>query len=483
MKNYSNFIFLFCISLFWSCKSEQPSNKVKITVKATNSKGQAVAIKSMNMLSSESITLKESKLDSSGLAKLEFDLPNTQFVQIQIGEKTNPLLLSPSDDLDITLDFKNTDSKPIFKGKAAEASNYLNQSNLITQKFERSGGKYIFELDPAGYKKRSDSLSNAYLTLHKAFLDTTKIDKSICSLLEKGNKVSMLWRKQNYTFAMFREVEDTTKIPAFFRNIYAEIPLDSNLLKSNMGEYELVMRLLTVTKNNELYAKKSQQDAEIKRNTICVKNEADILKENCSQPVKELLLAKNFDYWVKALGVTPTTKRVYENFIKFSKSSQYSNTVQKIYTKFDSLSTGKPAPDIIGLSPTGDKVALSDFKDKMVFIDVWATWCGPCREELPKTRMIERKYKGNNQVVFMYVSVDNNTEAWRTLLKKDKSFSGIQINDPRDGKHKSIGEKYMIGGIPRYILIDQKGNIINSFAPKPSSGKVEALIDQQLGLL
>ena len=75
MKNYSNLTFLFCISLFWSCKSEQPSNKVKITVKATNSKGQAVAIKSMNMLSGESITLKESKLDSSGLAKLEFDLP------------------------------------------------------------------------------------------------------------------------------------------------------------------------------------------------------------------------------------------------------------------------------------------------------------------------------------------------------------------------------------------------------------------------
>ena len=483
MKNYSNFIFLFCISLFWSCKSEQFSNKVKITVNATNSKGQAVAIKSMNMLSGESITLKESKLDSSGLAKLEFDLPNTQFVQIQVGEKTNALLLSPSDDLDITLDLKDADSKPVFKGKAAEASNYLNQSTNTIIQFQQLGGKNFSDLDTASFVTWYDSLNHTYSNFHKAFLDTTKTNKNICNLLEKRNKAITIFHKQMYVLTQFGATKRESEIPFFFKNIKNEVPFDTTLLNSNLFDYANVLNGFLLIENENFFRGKNAKEINSTIENLPMINSEKIKNSTYPHKIKEHLLGLNFMNSCFEFGTNDSTKKIYENFIKFSKSSDYSNTVQKIYTKFDSLSTGKPAPEITGLSPTGEKIALSDFKGKLIYIDVWATWCGPCREELPKTRLIEKKYKGNNQVVFMYVSVDRDTEAWRTLLKKDKSFSGVQINNPDDGKHKSIGEKYMIGGIPRYILIDQKGNIINSFAPKPSSGKVEALIDQQLGLL
>ena len=463
-----------------SCKSEQPSNTVKITVQAIGSKGQVVAIKSTNMLSVESITLKETKLDSLGLAKLEFDLPNTQFVQIQVGEKTNPLLLSPSDDLDITLDLKDTDSKPIFKGKAAEASNYLNQSNLINQKFERSGGKFIFELDPAGYAKRSDSLSTAYLTLHKAFLDTTKIDKSVCSLLENRNRMYVLFQKQNYVLATFNEVKDSIEIPLFFRHTNHEIPSDTNFLKSQMGEYALVLQLMTITQNIEQYKGKTPKQIEELEGSFPLENDKKISNSNYVQPIKEFLLAKNINYWVATLGVKPSVRQIYKNFMANCTTKTYLADVNENYNKYDSLSAGRKAPIFTGTTPNGKKVSLADFKGKIVFIDVWATWCGPCKEQLPKTRIIENKYKGNNQVAFVYVSVDNNIEDWKKLLKKEKDFNGIQIHDPFDNKHQSIWEKYLVWGIPRYILIDQEGKIINSNAPRPSSGKVEALIDQYL---
>lgn len=192
MKNYTNFIFISFMSLLWGCKSEQPSNSVRINVHSAGSKGQTLAVKSVNMLTKEQVTLAETKFDSTGNASLGFEISNTQFATVHMGEKSNSVLLNPGCDLDITFDLNNAASNPIFKGKAAEASRYLNVSNAVFRKFEFSGGKYFYELDTLAFAKRYDSLSNAYSNLHKAFLDTTKASEEICSLLDNNNKLLLL---------------------------------------------------------------------------------------------------------------------------------------------------------------------------------------------------------------------------------------------------------------------------------------------------
>jgi len=130
---------------------------------------------------------------------------------------------------------------------------------------------------------------------------------------------------------------------------------------------------------------------------------------------------------------------------------------------------------------TGKKVSLSDFKGKVVYIDFWATWCGPCLAEIPHSKKLKDKFVGNDSIVFMYVSVDNEDyiEEWKALVKK-KGLTGVQLIARDGGKEERVGERYGLQFIPRFVLIDKMGRVANFEAPAPSDSHAEVLIKQLL---
>ena len=113
---------------------------------------------------------------------------------------------------------------------------------------------------------------------------------------------------------------------------------------------------------------------------------------------------------------------------------------------------------------------------KTVFIDVSATWCGPCREEIPSLEKVKEQFQGKN-IVFVSISIDKSIdrEKWSKLIN-DKNMSGIQLLADNEWDSKFIRE-YNIGGIPKFILIDANGNIVNAQAPKPSDPKLIELLN------
>lgn len=132
------------------------------------------------------------------------------------------------------------------------------------------------------------------------------------------------------------------------------------------------------------------------------------------------------------------------------------------------------------LTPKGDTLALSSLKGKVVYVDVWATWCAPCRAEFPQAKHLQQQFSGDPKVVFLYVSVDQNQAAWKKLLQGDAHLAGIHINQASAEQPGSLWKPYLLRDIPRYILIDQKGRIVKAKADRPSSGKVAAAIQELL---
>ncbi|MBJ6369519.1 TlpA family protein disulfide reductase [Snuella sedimenti] len=133
------------------------------------------------------------------------------------------------------------------------------------------------------------------------------------------------------------------------------------------------------------------------------------------------------------------------------------------------LSKGTLSPDFKNYENyDGSKTSLSDFKGKYVYIDVWATWCGPCKAQIPHLEALEKKYQDQN-IVFISMSVDKEKDydKWRSMVK-NKQMSGVQILAPNQTASE-FTRAYGINAIPRFILIDPEGKIVDFDAPRPSN--------------
>jgi thiol-disulfide isomerase/thioredoxin len=158
--------------------------------------------------------------------------------------------------------------------------------------------------------------------------------------------------------------------------------------------------------------------------------------------------------------------------------SEYIPVLKDLFSKAHNLD-GNPAPDIKGITVLGDSISLTSLKGKVVYLDFWATWCGPCRAEFPKSIELKKQFEVRDDVVFMYVSVDEETEKWQKYVKEHPELKGLHVNGYGDYR-EGFGKAYGIGGIPHYVLINKEGIVVESNAPRPSDERTVALIKEQL---
>lgn len=132
---------------------------------------------------------------------------------------------------------------------------------------------------------------------------------------------------------------------------------------------------------------------------------------------------------------------------------------------------GTPAPDFKYRDINGKTVSLKDLKGKYVYIDVWATWCGPCKGEIPHLQRLEEKMHGR-KIVFVSISCDANRLAWERMVN-EKKLGGIQLQIEGDNAFLSA---FGVEGIPRFILLDKKGRVVNAWMSRPSEPETEKVL-------
>lgn len=115
----------------------------------------------------------------------------------------------------------------------------------------------------------------------------------------------------------------------------------------------------------------------------------------------------------------------------------------------------------------GKEITLDEFKGKVVYIDFWASWCGPCRKQFPFAKELKKKLskKQKKKVEFLYVSIDNGEKVWKNAIKK-MDIEGYHVLSP-GGWKSEVCKYFNIRSIPRYMLLDKKGRIAESNAKRP----------------
>ena len=217
---------------------------------------------------------------------------------------------------------------------------------------------------------------------------------------------------------------------------------------------------------NEYYSQKASSLA--KKDSI--ENDIALLKvisEKVKSPkIKEFLLFNAVKY---GISYTNDLQNYYDIFMANSTNDEHKNDISEKYNKLIKLSKGQPSPKFVDYENfNGESTSLDDFKGKYVYIDVWATWCGPCISEIPALKKVEKEYH-NKDIVFVSMSIDKQKDykKWRTMVE-EKELTGVQLFAPKDWSSQFVTD-YGIMGIPRFILIDPNGDIINANAPRPSS--------------
>lgn len=142
----------------------------------------------------------------------------------------------------------------------------------------------------------------------------------------------------------------------------------------------------------------------------------------------------------------PVSKAVADAFLKEEADKKAAK---------EGMEPGKPAPKIVAFTAKGKKISPADFKGKVLVLDFWASWCGPCRAENPKLKEAYERFKGKD-VEFLSISIDDSRDAWLKAEKDDKCPwpQGI-VND--EGKEAML--KYQFSGIPFILVVDKRGNI------------------------
>ncbi|TKC09729.1 TlpA family protein disulfide reductase [Pedobacter frigoris] len=174
-----------------------------------------------------------------------------------------------------------------------------------------------------------------------------------------------------------------------------------------------------------------------------------------------------FDDYTTYLGI----------FGKYILTAPQKTRDMEVMSRLAVLTPGAAAFNFSYPDKDGKMVAMTELKGKVVLVDVWATWCAPCKAEIPYLKKLEEEMKGTD-VLFVSISVDEakDKEKWLKMVKDDK-LGGLQLFATGWG---DLAKYYKITGIPRFMVFDKDGKIVTVNSPRPSNPELRTLLEKVL---
>jgi len=461
---------IFCLALLlvvFSCsQKEQLDSTIVIAGQIDNSESKEVELYMEDDL--EVFPLAE---DGHFFIRLKIDDYRT--FRLGTDRRSYELFLVPGESIYVTADAKDFYKSFQVSGDRRAENTYL----IEKDKF------YVDSKMPDLFEKDKDSYvegKNEYFTKHREHFVKLKqahdIHPGFLKLEEAYFEFAPLVfdiQYQNYQ-AYFNAIskEEVDFPMEETKAKLAEIDLGrSDLLKE--GYYTSIIHHLLSEKTNEFINKDTtlQSSPEGYERATFLAME-DLLK---NPAVKDYFLFRHVMSNLQFNGLKPA-KLSIDKFQAENQSPKLVTKLEKELKKWEAIMPGMAIPDFTFEDIFGETVQLSDLNGTLVYIDIWATWCKPCIEEHPYWDQIKEEYK-TRPVSFLTISIDENKEAWEKMVKS-KNMDGLQWIAENAWK-SDLNRYFMVNSIPRFILLDQQGKIIDPTAERPS-GNIRETLDKFL---
>jgi thiol-disulfide isomerase/thioredoxin len=355
------------------------------------------------------------ELNEQGMFEVFIPLDSASYLNFSHGVESTAMYILPGDHITVGLNPEEFDESVSYQG--SPASSFLAKKYLLDEMGDFWGESFYL------------SSADEYKALLQDFKTTLMADlNNIKSEVFKALEIA--------------EMEEAIEEYSDEQEKFTENPLDVRTYK-----YEAI----SISEKYNFYAALDTTDLET----------FSLMLDDYQQQHKSAL-----DNVVDQEFVTEATEKVGKTVKTWKGRKVATDNVPK---------AGALATDFAYEDMEGNEVSLSSLKGNLVYVDVWATWCGPCKAEIPSLQKLEADYHNQN-ITFLSVSVDIEKEDWEKMVT-DMDLGGTQIW--ADG-WSEITEDYAIFGIPRFMLFSADGKVITTDAPRPSSAEIRDLLDANI---
>lgn len=369
-----------------------------------------------------------------------------------------PLYLEQGDVLNLNIDLAQSPASVKLSGKDTIASAYLQKKLELSNELQKDFPN-LFQKNVEDFKKSLAEVDKKYTDFLKNYKN---LPKSFISLEEKAIKYFNLQFKSFYARAHERFTGEKVELPAEFKEEIAKVDFD------NATDFDLFNEYKQLVTDN-FYSK---LDPSLPDWGAMVNYVRGLKSDNIKGYLSEFLVRG-----LSAANSSETNEAILSAIKEFSKKEDLKKEAETRFASFENLKPGKPSPTFDFENYAGGKTSLESLKGNLVYIDVWATWCVPCLNEIPALQALEKEFHGKN-VKFVSISIDQEKQKWADYQKENK-LTGLQLYADLNVEN-NFAAAYGIQTIPRFILIDKEGNIINADAPRPSDPSIKELLNKNL---
>ncbi|SMD44464.1 protein of unknown function [Aquiflexum balticum DSM 16537] len=455
----------------FSCsqKSEPQDPTIIVSGKIENLESEDIAL-----FQDEDIA--STKLDDAGNFKLEFEGDEASRYILYSGRTNFGLYLSPGDSIYITADAEDISGTFEVQGDHEKEIRYLFEKD---QSDEESGLNNPMELmakSKDDYFQTKDSLFAISKAKFEEFKMQENVDPDFITIEEAYFSYAPLGHDLQYPMYhayVTKKPQDSIDFPNDEVNArLAAVPLDQKHLL-NVGSYTSLIYIRISNLTSEIMKSDSSLmsgDSGYEKASMLAMD--SLLKD---KTVKDHFMYNSIKSNMDYRGPVHVEES-YEKFMQENETPKYAEKLKKSKAKWEPISPGKDVPDFTFTNLEGEEVKLSDLRGNLVYIDIWATWCGPCIAEHPHWEKMREEYK-DQPVEFLTVSIDDTREPWEKMVKA-KNMEGLQWFAENAWK-SDLAQHFMVNGIPRFLLLDEEGKVIDPSADRPS-GKIRETLDKYL---
>ena len=469
MKHYTISLLLFLTTSFFAASAQ---NHTRISGKIKNAPQNAMTLYHVD--SFQELVKYEVKPNAKGEYQVVLPLDQAYYI---IHFVNKYFFVRPKDQLIINFDYDTPETSIRVQGTCAKENTFLLE---YQQRFSVMNELMpMTQLEVSDFCSHIDKIDTEKQAFYEKARLTSSFSKEFEHYLSNAIILQSAFRKMTYVdlYGFYREGKVLDLPEGYYKFIEALPKEDESLLHHPDYYYFLSGIVSLAVRELGKFKDKNTPPSNYLQDTYKV---VELLYRNQQKEFMQANIIKNA-LRSASWGIA---EEMYQKHLKEQPNNPYNAGLSAIYEKAKQFATGQAAPDFVLEDAQGKRFSLKDFRGKLVYIDFWASWCGPCIKGFPYAKKLKEELKAlqlDAEVVFLYISVDTYKENWLEAVDKYQ-MEGIHLIDSEVAKIKDIsttlGKAYQLRGIPHYMLIDREGRFIEYKAPHPES--VLPLIQQKI---